>query len=222
MSGSGDETFAEQTAERLIADILHGVLKPGEKLRVEALKAQYGVGASPIREALARLTSLGFVVAASHRGFRVTAMSAEDLADITLVRQLVETVMVEQSIVLGGDEWEIGIVTAFARLTRALAHVEDPADAARFRSFEAAHKLFHRALVAACPSARLTQMQDLLFDQALRYRDLMYRSLLDRADVLANHEMLMNDVLSRDPGRAGPALRAHLALTPMRVYATGQ
>jgi len=213
-----EETFAEQAAVRLVNDILYGVLAPGQKLRVESLKEQYGVGASPIREALSRLCALGLVTATSHRGFRVTEMSEADLADITLVRQMVETTMLERAIAHGGDEWEVGIVAAFARLSRAVLHSGDDLVAA-FRSFEPAHKQFHQALVAGCTSPRLIQMQNLAFDQAFRYRDMMFRGLHDPGDFLAMHQALMEDVLSRDPARAVPALRDHLALTPRMVYA---
>jgi DNA-binding GntR family transcriptional regulator len=212
-----EETFAEQAAVRLVNDILYGVLAPGQKLRIDSLKDQYGIGASPIREALSRLCVLGLVTATSHRGFRVTEMSEADLADITLVRQMVETTMLERAIASGGDEWEVGIVAAFARLSRAALHSGGDLVAA-FRSFEPAHKQFHQALVAGGASPRLTQMQNLAFDQAFRYRDMMFRGLHDPGDFLAMHQTLMEDVLSRDPARAIPALRSHLALTPRMVY----
>lgn len=214
-----EETFAEQAAERLVNDILYGVLAPGQKLRIDSLKEQYGIGASPMREALSRLRALGLVTASSHRGFRVTEMSDADLQDITLVRQMVETTMLERAIETGGDEWEVGIVAAFARLSRAVLHATGDAGAA-FRSFEPAHKQFHQALVAGCSSPRLAQMQNLAFDQAFRYRDMMFRGLHDRDDFLAIHQALMDDVLSRDTTRAIPALRAHLRLTPKMVYGT--
>ncbi len=220
MPEAAEETFAEQAAQRLENDILYGVLAPGQKLRIDSLKEQYGIGASPIREALSRLCALGLVTAISHRGFRVTEMSQADLEDITLVRQMVETTMLQLAIETGGDEWEVGIVAAFARLSRAVMHSTGDGTAA-FRSFEPAHKQFHQALVAGCTSPRLTQMQDLGFDQAFRYRDLMFRGLADRDDFLAMHQALMEDVLSRDSARAIPALRAHLALTPRMVYGAG-
>ena len=217
MSTTSDETFAEQAAERLVNDILYGVLAPGQKLRMEALKAQYGIGASPIREALARLTSLGFVTASSHRGFRVSEMSRADLEDITVVRHVVECAMVEQAIACGDDEWEVGIIAAFARLSRAVAG-SDTAGPVPFRAFEVSHKQFHRALLAACPSPRLAQIQDVSFDQSFRYRDLMFKTLGDGADFLRNHERLMQDVLSRDVARATAALRAHLSQTIALAY----
>jgi DNA-binding GntR family transcriptional regulator len=214
---AGEETFAEQAAERLVNDILYGVLAPGQKLRIDSLKEHYGIGASPIREALSRLCALGLVTATSHRGFRVTEMSQPDLEDITLVRQMVEATMLERAIAAGGDEWEVGIVAAFARLSRAVMH-SSGGDGATFRRFEPAHKQFHQALVAGCVSPRLAQIQTLAFDQAFRYRDMMFGGLHDRDDFLAMHQALMEDVLSRDPARAIPALRAHLALTPKMVY----
>jgi DNA-binding GntR family transcriptional regulator len=47
LPAAAEETFAEQAAERLVNDILYGVLAPGQKLRIDSLKEQYGIGWSP-------------------------------------------------------------------------------------------------------------------------------------------------------------------------------
>ena len=47
-------TLAPAAYERLLPDILVGRLAPGEKLRIDALRAAYEIGASPLREALNR------------------------------------------------------------------------------------------------------------------------------------------------------------------------
>ena len=46
-------TLTEQVLARLREDILSGQLAASQKLRVRELSARYGVGASPLREALA-------------------------------------------------------------------------------------------------------------------------------------------------------------------------
>ena len=214
-----EETLARVAADRIAADIRAGVLPPGAKLKVGELKARYGIGASPLREALLLVTSLGYVTGESHRGYRVAQMSAEDLADITMAREVVETGMLRESMKWRPDEWAIGIVATLERLRLAVSRStlesidnRDPVGDA--------HKQFHAALVAGCPSDRLATTQELLFDQAGRYRDVMLRKVRSPAHFIKIHEDLAQIVLGPDIGIACEALRAHLQLTPRDVEST--
>ena len=76
------DTLAEQAAQRIEADILCGMLAPDSRLGIAETSARYGVGATPLREALSRLAARGLVNAIGKRGFRVQSISREDLADI--------------------------------------------------------------------------------------------------------------------------------------------
>ena len=57
-------TLAAAAFSRIRADILGSRLLPGTRLRFEPLKKAYGVGLSPLREALSRLVVSGPVVGA--------------------------------------------------------------------------------------------------------------------------------------------------------------
>ena len=59
----------------LRADIINGSLKPGARLRFIELQARYGIGTSPIREALSRLAADRLVIQEVNRGFRVPPVS---------------------------------------------------------------------------------------------------------------------------------------------------
>ena len=50
---------ASAVYDALRTDILHGDLKPDEQLKVDAIGARYDVGASPVSEALNRLSAEG-------------------------------------------------------------------------------------------------------------------------------------------------------------------
>ena len=76
-------TLAVEAYHQLRADIIEGVLKPGEKLKTEHLKDRYNVGAATLREALALLTADALVISQHQRGFRVAPMSLTDFRDIT-------------------------------------------------------------------------------------------------------------------------------------------
>ncbi len=216
-NGVSEETHAKIAVEKLTADILAGTLAPGHKLKIDELKLRYVTGASPLREALARLTSLGFVTNESHRGFRVAPMSQADLADITHVRQLIEADLLREAIAKGGDDWEVGIISAFARLRRVVARAL-AGEGSFIAEIEPVHKQFHAALIGGSRSARLLRMQDLLFDQAQRYRHQMLQVVHNLDEFLETHEVLMDLALSRDAERALPALCEHIAITPRQIY----
>src|SRR5579863_723217 len=83
-------TLSIRAALAIEADILAGRLAPEARLGIVETAARYRVGATPVREALSRLAARGLVHAEGRRGFRVTPISRADLADIVLIRQVIE------------------------------------------------------------------------------------------------------------------------------------
>ena len=71
------EAVGDDGYRRIRTDIVFGRLRPGQKLRLEGLKEDYGVSVSTLREILSRLAAEGFVLAEGRRGFEVAAVSAE-------------------------------------------------------------------------------------------------------------------------------------------------
>lgn len=212
-------SLTEFAHARLRADIIAGHFPSGAKLQIDDLKARYGLSASPLREALARLAEQGFVAAESQRGFRVSPMSREDLADITLARQVIETAALRLALARGDDAWEAAILAAYHRLERYVARLAGapPTDLAEFGLL---HKAFHAALIAACGSPRLLEEQSRLYDQAERYRYRMMASYLVSADsgIMAEHRQLMELVLARETERAATMLHDHLLHTVAFCY----
>jgi GntR family transcriptional regulator, carbon starvation induced regulator len=208
------ETLAEQAVDLMQRDILAGALAPGARLAVHDLAARYGIGVTPLREALARLVGLGLVAAPTQRGFRVADVSRADLVDITLTRQTVEAAALRLSMQAAEPEWEAGILAALHLLRRQITSGPDATAAA----FGDAHKRFHVALVAGCGSLRLLRSQSALYDEAHRYRRLMMTQVADWAAFLRTHEALADIVLSRDHDAAQAQLMAHIASTLAFVY----
>lgn len=210
-------TLIEAAIELLTRDIVNGEFDPEQKLSIAKLKARYDIGASPLREALSQLAPLGFVDFDSRRGFRVAAMSIDDLKDITRVRTLVEIDALTQSIRNGDDEWDVNIVAASRRLQRLAAH-EKTGNPPTQEEIEDAHWKFHRALISACDSPRLLAMQEVLYNQANRYRSIMMTKWHGMERVVEVHKELEDSVLSRDIERACSALRKHLEQSVEMVY----
>lgn len=209
---SGSRT--EFAYRRLRGDIIAGLFPSGAKLQIDDLKERYGLSASPLREALSRLVSQGFVDSMSQRGFRVSPMNAADLADITLSRQVIEIAALRLAIEKGNDAWEAEILAAYHRLQRLTARHQGRPQA-DLTAFSELHKAFHAALIAACGSPRLIAEQSRLYDQAERYRQVMMQRYLNEASeqLTMDHHALMDVVLARRTEAACTMLHAHLGLT---------
>lgn len=79
-----------QVEGAISAAIVSGELAPGTVVSVPSLAAQFNVSATPVREAILHLETRGFVVALRNKGFRVTDVDDEALAQIVEVRRMLE------------------------------------------------------------------------------------------------------------------------------------
>src|SRR5580692_11417105 len=141
-------TFAEHAFNLLHADIVKAKLRPGEKMHVERLRQTYGVGATPLREALSKLSSLDLVTAEGQRGFRVAPVSIENLLDITKTRAWIEGAALRAAIAGGDRHWEAQILAAAHRLKNCPKN--DGAELSN--EWYRENREFHDALVGACNS----------------------------------------------------------------------
>lgn len=208
-SGDAPTTLTEQAYLRLRNDIVHGHFKAGSKLRIESLRRDYEIGATPLREALSRLSADGFVVTEGQRGFKVAEMNTADLMDVTNMRVLLENQALTQSILRGDDNWEAGIVAAFHRLSK----IETSDGERDMAEWEQRNTEFHRALIAACTSKWLRRFAAILYDQHRRYRHLARSGHLKGRDLHAEHEAIYNAALARDMEAACAANDFHIRAT---------
>lgn len=211
---------AERAYRRLRAEILHGDLMPGERLIAADLNARFGLGLTPIREALMRLGSEQLVEVETHRGARVVEIGLKAFADLMATRRSIERLCLEAAIGRGDATWEAEIVAAFHLLSRA-PMPRTPGDRDAAAAWEAAHRRFHFALVSACGSDWLLRFWNVLADHSERYRKI--RLLRHREvgagvrDLAAEHQAIMDAVLARDAAAAGALMDAHLAATQAGV-----
>jgi DNA-binding GntR family transcriptional regulator len=213
---SEPKTLARQAHSLLRDAILCGQLHPGERLRSKGLQERYGLGLSPLRESLQRLSAEGLVVMDEQRGFFVAEVSLSELKDLTLARTSLESVMLPLALAQGDEDWEAGIVAAFHRLSRTALPTGPDADEAA-RQWEQRHRAFHESLVAGCASPWLMRLHGQLVDQTERYRMIRLQRLSQQKpaarDVHAEHRALMDAVLARDEAQAVALMREHLQAT---------
>lgn len=210
------ENLARSAYQQLKEDIIQSHFGPKEKLLMSTLKARYGLGVSPLREALSQLVSERLVTAESQRGFRVSSMSLAELKDIYDARAQLEGLIVELAMARGDDLWEASVVAAHHALSKVhkLATVED-----QLTQWDQRHQAFHQAVAQGCQSPQLLVVRQTLMDQAARYRYLWLKQTVFSEQALADkqqeHLVLFNGLLARDP-KAGAMMREHL-MSPVAI-----
>lgn len=211
-TNASPDTLATVVYHGLRADILDGRLAPGMRLKVQELASSYGAGPTPLREALAQLAAEGLVRRIEQRGFRVADAEPEGFAALIRTRRLVEPLALRESIARGDMAWEDAVAAAERRLARLPRSVGGP----RFVTnpdWEAAHRAFHHALIAACGAAPLLDFCERLREQADRYRKLANAVAYPKRDVSAEHAAIAEAALDRKADLAAELLAGHLQAT---------
>jgi Transcriptional regulators len=214
-----NQTLNASALAQLRSDIIACRLMPNERLRVETLRERYGMGASPIREALMRLEAEGLVELEQNKGFRVSEVSRENLLDLMRTRIEIETIALRWSLEKGGVDWEASLLSAFHRLSR--QSKIDPANPdAISEAWSKEHANFHSALVSACGSPTLLSIRSRLFEQADRYVALSIMSSGPLRDDVTEHKQLMRAALNRELDKTLELNRVHINRTLDKVSAS--
>jgi DNA-binding GntR family transcriptional regulator len=204
---------------RIKSDIIRGHLKPGEKLKIDALKLHYDLGAGTVREILTRLWVEELVVAEGSKGFEVAPVSQAGLRDVAALRLLLETQALRQSFATGDLRWEAEVVRAHYMLTT----VEEKlvaGDLSIVNAWVQQDWEFHHALISACASPALMSAHSGAFDRFIRYHMLV----LDfRGRPAANEHARLRDLaIARDTEAAVDLLTRHVHSGVEHVLGTGR
>lgn len=198
-------TLATSLTTRLRRAVISGELAPGERLPLDQLREQFGVSLSPLREALSRLSSEGFILIEDQKGYRVPPMSEEDQRHITQMRSHFEIYALREAIAKGDVAWESEVTAALYILNRIDRKTVDDVEI-----WEKAHREFHLKLISACMIPLLIQFCLVLHDHSDRYRRAYLR--INRGDkgIPAEHKVIAEAAVTRQTDLACELLRKHI------------
>ncbi len=195
-------TYASQVTERLRQSIIDREIEPGAQLGEVELATSFGVSRGPVREALQRLVQEGLVRSEPHRGVFVPVLSDEDVVDVYLARDALESAAVRRVIASGRAGRAADVLDS---LVRAMTGAERAGDWAAVSE----HDLeFHTALVQASGSSRLMRM----FSTVMSETRLCLGALTEypqRDDLVDEHRLISAHIRDGDVGGALSTLRKH-------------
>jgi DNA-binding GntR family transcriptional regulator len=201
-------SISEFAFRRLRADILSTELKPGAKLPFYLLTKMYGVGVSPLRDALARLAGDGLVVVSSQKGYWVAPVSVADLKDVSAMRRSLELMALNLAIDLGDDHWRERVRAAYQEFCKVKQRVGDEAPITE--DWEWRHRGFHLTLLSACGSPTLLRFCEQIHDRFHRYRRLALPTRSFMGALADDHGDVMAAALTGDKPHALALLDRHI------------
>jgi len=156
-------TLEESAYRELRRVITDGMLRPGERISINALAQRMGVSRLPVIHALRRLASEGFVQIRPHRNAIVTKPTQKEIRVRVLMMIALEEIAVREAWPLAPE--------ALARMAE--VHARAAAKAAAGETADDLDWRFHEVVWQAAGMEQLCDMIQRLWDLGAYYRTLM-------------------------------------------------
>lgn len=193
-------TSADRIAEVLKNRIVRGDIAGGMPLRQDHIAEEFGSSHVPVREAFARLESLGLVFTQPRRGVRVSVITSSSVKETVEMRMALEVIALKHAAPTFTPEHLDIIEEAHNRCDKATSLVE----------WDAANCAFHDALMDRCGMPRLlsTLKQLQLANSRYLFAVGQLRGWQPRSD--HDHRLIINALRENNVDRACQLLTRHI------------
>jgi len=201
-----------EVVRRLLLEIFRGNLPAGTRLITQKLSKQLGISATPLREALVELESIGMVEISHNRGAVAAAFGPAELRGIYQLRRVLETEAARCA--CGRINREV--------LIASLEEMREYADcrsksAAWLQSVMAADARFHATIAVACDSPRLAREIDRYALLIQTISEAIGNKFRSKEDGIREHIAILEALLTEDSDRCATAMAQHIEATANRA-----
>ena len=195
--------LSEQAYERIRDDIVYLRLEPGEPLDDKALSSSLGMGLTPVRDALKRLTLERMVVTYPRRGTFVAEITVSDEQWLTEIRQNLEGVA-------AGLAAERATETERESLTELASQLADDHANHVTSAYHALDSDIHKAVYAAAHNPFLESSLTQYLNLTIRIWHYGLRRVPSHHSVGRDQQDVVAAIVRGDVDGAVAAARAHL------------
>lgn len=178
-------------------------LRPGERLSEIELAARLGVSRTPVREALTRLVTEGFLEPCT-RGYMRSPLQVQDVLDLYEARMAVERECLRYA-VQRASEVQITEMQTF------LAHSRAAAPGTQVRELVELDEAFHNRIAAMSGNAELARMLNNL-NERVRFIRWIDMEKVGRDFTQKEHGAIADAIARRDTVAAADLMDDHIAL----------
>lgn len=193
-----------QVEQTLKEEIVTGQYALGEKVDMHRISKRLGVSVTPVRDALRRLESAGFVTVAPRHGIYVSVPDQQTFKDVFSLRIALECLAVESAV---ETIPEVEIRAVMEEIEEACKALDETGDRGPLiRSDEVVHDL----VLQNCGNRKLVEMIESLGDHIRWTRSVITKVPLTYEAAVPEHLLILNALRLRDAESAKAAMRSHL------------
>ncbi len=180
---------------KLRQGIIKGKLKPGQKVVMAELAKAFGLSETPVREAIRRLESEGYIDFTPHMGAIVTKIDEGELVEIYLIRIALEALATRLAIPHITDK-------DIEFLNKKNHEMEIAIQQNKYEILAGINKLFHLRIYKAAPFPRLYKMICDLWDTFERWPS-VFSYVPERAvAAVEEHKKIIQALRAKDMDQA--------------------
>jgi len=181
---------------------------PGERLSEAQLAKELGLGRSPIRTALAKLKSDGWIAVSPQSGTYVKSLTEREIADLVDLRLVLETHVTELAARAMSDEDLRKLRRAFAAFCpKGVANLSTRA----FDDFNEFDALFHVTLYRTGGNALIAEILANLFDKVQWLKTSAPPSAARMRSGYSELRRILEALEAREPKDAATRMREHIS-----------
>ncbi|MEU8139923.1 GntR family transcriptional regulator [Streptodolium elevatio] len=200
--GDAHRSLRDQAYVELRERIIEGQYAAGHRLVEREIAEELGVSRIPVREAMQRLETEGFISIQPRKGAVVADFGPEDARHFFAVRESLEALA-------AGLAAEHGTDAELRALERILDRSRRAAEAGRLREAVALNADFHQQIVDMSGNPLLKDLMTPL-DGRLRRLFRLTSTPEDGAAMCGEHEKLYAAIAARDAAKASELARTHV------------
>lgn len=205
-------TLSDEAAHRLRTAIRNGVLRPGTRLVERDLAERLGMSRIPVREAIQRLVEEGLVQKSPHRGTFVYTPTQKEIEEISTMRTVLESFVVERAIANWSDEIE-------EQLREIVRDMRLAADRGDWQQIHECDYHFHSLLWSVANHSLLLEVVSGLRSRINRFL-FEVSGALPTADMdfhIASHDELIDILKAGNVAQAQTTMAAHVLAATKRI-----
>ena len=203
--------LADWVTASLREAILNGYFEPGEKLDQDLIAEELELSRTPVREALKRLESEGFIEVRPHYGAFITEVSQRDIREVYEVRRLLESEVVRQVTPLIPE-------SVLNELDRSFVETQAQFDAGDTTKHFESDIHFHGTILDFVENRLLKEVIDGLNNRiSIVRRFAQLRPGPHLVESFKEHRAILQAMRQRDAKQAAELMRRHLEESSLRV-----
>jgi DNA-binding GntR family transcriptional regulator len=203
LRAASSRSLTDEAYEAIKHRIITCMFKPGEYINEAYVSGIFGIGRTPVHQALGRLVLEDLVSVIPRKGVIVNPLSLEEILQIIEVRQINEAHCVR----LAAERATGSDIAAMARI---LAKAKRATEARDIEKMMLLDREFHLAIARASRNAVLGEVLRKLHERSLRFWFVSLTAPGQHKIVQKQHAAVLAALRKADPDAAEAAMRNHI------------